>query len=68
MSWLPYALLGLALMVFIVLAYRHRWRWTGFAESRRKQADHEDVQPAKTLWDWLQLLVSRLRWPDSRFY
>jgi hypothetical protein len=57
MSWFPYALLGLALMVFIVLAYRRRWRWTGFAESRRKQAEHEDVQPAKTLWDWLQLLV-----------
>ena len=57
MSWLPYALVGLASSVFIVLAYRHRWRWTGFAETRRTKAEDEDLQRAKTLWDWLQLLV-----------
>jgi hypothetical protein len=44
-------------MVLIMLAYRRRWHWTGFAEIRRTRADEEDLQPAKTLWDWLQLLV-----------
>jgi uncharacterized protein YjbI with pentapeptide repeats len=42
-SWLFLAGVGLALIVLIALAYRHGWRWTGFAD--------------KTLWDWLQLLV-----------
>lgn len=57
MSWLAFAVLTLALAASIALAYRRRWRWTGFAEARRNKADDEDVQPAKTLWDWLQLLV-----------
>jgi uncharacterized protein YjbI with pentapeptide repeats len=57
MSWLLFAFLTLALTVFIVLAYHRRWRWAGFAETRRNKADDEDAQPAKTLWDWLQLLV-----------
>src|SRR5688572_31336371 len=30
-------------VVFVVLAYRLRWAWTGFA--------------GKTAWEWLQLLV-----------
>jgi hypothetical protein len=29
----------------------------GIVEIRSKKADEEDLQPAKTLWDWLQLLV-----------
>ena len=45
------------LAVLVALAYRRGWRWTGFTEVRRRKADDEDVQPAKTLWDWLQLLV-----------
>jgi uncharacterized protein YjbI with pentapeptide repeats len=57
MSWLTLACVGLALTVWIVLAYRLRWRWTGFAEVRTPRSGDEDVQPAKTLWDWLQLLV-----------
>jgi uncharacterized protein YjbI with pentapeptide repeats len=57
MSWLTLACVGLALTVLIALAYRLRWRWTGFAEVRTPRTGDEDVQPAKTLWDWLQLLV-----------
>lgn len=35
-----------------------RWReWLGVGERRWKKAPDEEVQPAKTLWDWLQLLV-----------
>jgi uncharacterized protein YjbI with pentapeptide repeats len=33
-----------AAMILIWAAYRFQWDWTGF------------TQPAKTLWDWLQLL------------
>ena len=57
LPWLPFACVGLALTVLIVLAYRRRWRWAGFAEVRRDRTDGAEVQPAKTLWDWLQLLV-----------
>jgi uncharacterized protein YjbI with pentapeptide repeats len=35
-----------------------RWRdWVGVGERRWKKAPDEEVQPAKTLWDWLQLLI-----------
>ena len=35
-----------------------RWReWLGIGERRWKKAPDEEVQPAKTLWDWLQLLI-----------
>ena len=34
------------------------WRdWTGVGERRWKKAADEEVQPGKTLWDWLQLLI-----------
>ena len=34
------------------------WRdWTGVGERRWKKAPDEEVRPAKTLWDWLQLLI-----------
>lgn len=31
--------------------------WTGLGERVYKQADGEVVQPSKTAWDWLQLLI-----------
>jgi uncharacterized protein YjbI with pentapeptide repeats len=31
--------------------------WLGIGERRWKKRADEEVQPAKTLWDWLQLLV-----------
>src|SRR3954470_1616751 len=35
-----------------------RWReLLGVRERRWKKAPNEEVQPAKTLWDWLQLLI-----------
>ena len=34
------------------------WRdWTGVGERRWKTAPDEHVEPGKTLWDWLQLLI-----------
>jgi len=35
-----------------------RWRdWLGIGERRWKKAADEEVQPSKTLWDFLQLLI-----------
>src|SRR4051794_21742190 len=35
-----------------------RWReWLSVGERRWTKAPDEEVQPAKTLWDWLQLLI-----------
>jgi uncharacterized protein YjbI with pentapeptide repeats len=53
MSVVAVILLGVVLvaaMAFVVAAYTRRWAWTGFAGSPREE------QPAKTLWDWLQLI------------
>jgi len=40
---------------------RSRWErfkaWAGIGERRWTKSPGEEVQPAKTLWDWLQLLV-----------
>lgn len=67
MSALAYvAIAALTVVIMGLLAFRlycHRWpAWTGFGEIRRRQTvdevdEDELVQPAKTLWDWLQLLV-----------
>jgi hypothetical protein len=50
--------LGLvALFALVVGGYRGRWAWTGLPETRRPKAENEEVEPRKTLWDWLQLLL-----------
>jgi hypothetical protein len=67
MSWLPLACVGLALAVFIALAYLLRWPWAGFAEIPKAKDDAAGVQPAKTLWDWLQLLIIPLALADLAF-
>ena len=41
----------IALVVLILIGYA--FLWTGFGRSKVKG----DVQPVKTLWDWLSLLV-----------
>jgi uncharacterized protein YjbI with pentapeptide repeats len=38
-----------AAVAFVVVAYRRRWKWAGFAA--------EQEPGHKTVWDWLQLLV-----------
>jgi hypothetical protein len=52
-----FTLVVLALMVLVVLAYRRQWHWTGLTEIRRPANADEVVRPAKTVWDWLQLIV-----------
>ena len=54
----PYIVAGVAvvaLLVFIALAYRLHWQWTGLPAPRAD--DEGSGRSAKTLWDWLQLLV-----------
>lgn len=48
---------ALAAVIFVNAAYRRGWQWTGLSEIRPATHRNGAVQPAKTLWDWLQLLV-----------
>jgi hypothetical protein len=41
MIWLAF-LVALAFVVFVVLAYRRRWRWTGLTEVHRTRVGDED--------------------------
>ena len=47
------ALVTAALVV--LLAYRRQWHWTGLP-AVHAASSRADARPAKTLWDWLQLL------------
>jgi hypothetical protein len=58
MPLLAYVGVGVAVFALIVvLGYRLQWRWTGLTELRSTEVPGTVVQPSKTLWDWLQLLV-----------
>src|SRR5262245_2245852 len=53
---------GVAIIVFLttfVLAvYRFGWDWTGFNEYIGSELKpNQQYRPAKTLWDWMQLLL-----------
>jgi uncharacterized protein YjbI with pentapeptide repeats len=43
--------------VVVFLGYRRGWRWTGVASDAGDAFSSRPPAPAKTLWDWLQLLV-----------
>lgn len=42
--------------------------WLGVAERRWKKAPGEEVQPSKTVWDWLQLLIVPVMLAAIAFY
>src|SRR4051794_38136507 len=44
-----------AFVAFVASAYRLGWQWTGLAREQPWPA--ANGRPAKTLWDWLQLLI-----------
>jgi uncharacterized protein YjbI with pentapeptide repeats len=46
-----------ALAIFVILGYRRRWSWTGLSADPGDPATGRPSAPAKTLWDWLQLLI-----------
>ncbi len=61
-------------ILFLVAAYTLDWAWTGLPSSHKtttiterdnkgiitKETTNEEDQPAKTLWDWLPLLIQLL--------
>ena len=52
-------LIGVSLIVLIgvFIGFGYRWPWTGFGETLYSKPKGDlEVQPKKTLWDWLQLL------------
>jgi hypothetical protein len=46
-----------AVVAFTVTAYRREWRWTGLPADPGDGSEAHPPRAAKTLWDWLQLLV-----------
>lgn len=46
-----------ACVAFIVLAYVRGWGWTGFTPGRAAEPGDATERSARTLWDWLQLLI-----------
>jgi len=51
-----------AVVIFIFAAYTFGWDWTGFNSGYGQVTTHAPAKdtvspPAKTLWDWLQLLI-----------
>ena len=55
------------IVVFVHTANRRRWHWTGLTEVWLPTREGEQLRPAKTLWDWLGLLVIPLVLAASAF-
>lgn len=47
----------LFIMGVIAGGYHYKWTWAGFSERRFVKSKDEEVREARTLWDWLQLLI-----------
>ena len=43
--------------VVVLIRVGQRYEWTGFGEAVQPKPDNGEVQPRKTLWDWLQLFI-----------
>ena len=43
--------------VVVLIRVGQQYQWTGFGELVRPKADNQEIQPRKTLWDWLQLFI-----------
>jgi uncharacterized protein YjbI with pentapeptide repeats len=48
---------GSVVVALTVLAYRRHWHWTGLTADPGDGTSTRPARPAKTLWDWLQLLI-----------
>jgi hypothetical protein len=57
----PLTVLGAATVVAavaVLIRVGQHYQWTGFGESVQPKPDNqEEIQPRKTLWDWLQLFI-----------
>jgi hypothetical protein len=43
--------------VVVLIRVGQRYEWTGFGEAVQPKPHNGDIQPRKTLWDWLQLFI-----------
>jgi uncharacterized protein YjbI with pentapeptide repeats len=43
--------------VVVLILVGQQYEWTGFGKSVQPKSDNEEIQPRKTLWDWLQLFI-----------
>lgn len=55
-GWIATLLAFTAFIAFVFAGYRY-WSWTGFGSVTHIQTDSTIITPAKTLWDWLELLI-----------
>jgi uncharacterized protein YjbI with pentapeptide repeats len=56
----PLTVLGAATAVaavVVLIRVGQHYQWTGFGESVQSKQDSQEIQPRKTLWDWLQLFI-----------
>jgi uncharacterized protein YjbI with pentapeptide repeats len=56
----PLAVLGAATTVaavVVLIRVGQHYEWTGFGKSVQPKSDNQEIQPRKTLWDWLQLFI-----------
>jgi hypothetical protein len=51
--WAGVVVAALAFLLTVICGYLFDWKWTGLSQSKVSG----NVQPAKTLWDWLDLLI-----------
>lgn len=49
--------LVLAVSALLVGGYYWNWTWTGFGETQQSTSRGISHQPAKSLWDWLDLII-----------
>ncbi len=47
----------MAVFLLLLILGGYVFEWTGFGESVHRLESNEDLQRAKTLWDWLDLLI-----------
>jgi hypothetical protein len=41
----------------VLIRVGQHYEWTGFGESVQPKLDNGEIQPRKSLWDWLPLLI-----------
>ncbi len=58
-KWFLYSLSFFIFIILLYIAIKHGYHsnWTGFRGSIIQTVPNQTIQPAKTLWDWLELLI-----------
>jgi uncharacterized protein YjbI with pentapeptide repeats len=44
-------------LLVILIRLGYRYEWTGFKETSQPKSEKREIQPRKTLWGWMQLLL-----------